>query len=93
MLFSPKALESRGISELLLTSDSHEGLKNGGVGRGKALIRQLKQADIPESISSPAYESRLTDFTFVSVLRTLNLRKLNYEDIKYLESVQVIGLF
>lgn len=37
MLFSLQALESRGISELLLTSDSHEGLKSGGVNGGEAL--------------------------------------------------------
>ncbi|XP_053331955.1 beta-galactosidase-1-like protein 2 [Clarias gariepinus] len=55
MAFLKEALESRGISELLLTSDSHEGLKSGGVN---------------------------------GVLRTLNLRKLNHEDIKYLDHVQ-----
>ncbi|KAL7846443.1 hypothetical protein SRHO_G00214230 [Serrasalmus rhombeus] len=53
--FLKEALQSRGISELLLTADSHEGLKSGGVS---------------------------------GALRTLNLRKLNYDDIKYLEAVQ-----
>ncbi|KAG9263121.1 beta-galactosidase-1-like protein 2 isoform X2 [Astyanax mexicanus] len=55
MPFLKEALQSRGVSELLLTSDSHEGLKSGGLS---------------------------------GALRTLNLRKLNYEDIKYLEAVQ-----
>ncbi|XP_058267374.1 beta-galactosidase-1-like protein 2 isoform X1 [Hemibagrus wyckioides] len=55
MSFLKEALEQRGISELLLASDSHEGLESGGVSR---------------------------------VLRTLNLFKLNHEDIKYLDSVQ-----
>ncbi|XP_060765461.1 beta-galactosidase-1-like protein 2 [Neoarius graeffei] len=55
MAFLKEAIESRGISELLFTSDTHEGLKTGGLS---------------------------------GVLRTLNLRKLNYEDVKYLESVQ-----
>ncbi|TSV15276.1 Beta-galactosidase-1-like protein 2 [Bagarius yarrelli] len=53
--FLKEALVQRGISELLLASDSTEGLKSKGVSQ---------------------------------VLRTLNLRKLNQEDIKYLESVQ-----
>ncbi|KAI4903619.1 hypothetical protein NFI96_030680 [Prochilodus magdalenae] len=53
--FLPQALQSRGISELLLTADRHVGLEVGGMG---------------------------------GVLRTLNLRKLNYDDIKYLEAVQ-----
>ncbi|XP_072515257.1 beta-galactosidase-1-like protein 2 isoform X3 [Salminus brasiliensis] len=55
MPFLKEALQSRGINELLLTSDSHEGLKSGGVS---------------------------------GALRTLNLRKLNYDDIKYLEALQ-----
>ncbi|KAI4875909.1 hypothetical protein NFI96_032899, partial [Prochilodus magdalenae] len=53
--FLKEALQSRGISELLLTAERHEGLEVGGVG---------------------------------GVHRTLNLRKLNYDDIKYLEAVQ-----
>ncbi|XP_066506979.1 beta-galactosidase-1-like protein 2 [Hoplias malabaricus] len=55
MPFLKEALESRGITELLLTADSHEGLKRGGVN---------------------------------GALRTLNLRKLNYDDLKFLEAVQ-----
>ncbi|XP_026871256.2 beta-galactosidase-1-like protein 2 [Electrophorus electricus] len=55
MTFLKEALQSRGISELLLTSDNHKGLKDGGVS---------------------------------GVLRTLNLRKLNFDDINYLEAVQ-----
>uniref|UniRef100_A0A8D3CWA4 Beta-1,3-glucuronyltransferase 1 (glucuronosyltransferase P) b n=1 Tax=Scophthalmus maximus TaxID=52904 RepID=A0A8D3CWA4_SCOMX len=34
MLFIKEALQSRGISELLLTSDNHNALKSGGVGGG-----------------------------------------------------------
>ncbi|XP_051973205.1 beta-galactosidase-1-like protein 2 [Xyrauchen texanus] len=50
-----EALQERGISELLLTSDNHEGLKDGGI---------------------------------KGALRALNLQKMNYDDIKYLETVQ-----
>lgn len=45
------------------------------------------------SVFSTVYELRLIDITVVLVLRTLNLRKLNHEDIKYLDSVQVIRLY
>ncbi|KTG01547.1 hypothetical protein cypCar_00030076, partial [Cyprinus carpio] len=55
MSFIKEALQERGISEVLLTSDDHEGLKYGGV---------------------------------QGALRTLNLQKMNHDDIKYLETVQ-----
>ncbi|KAG1970182.1 beta-galactosidase-1-like protein [Pimephales promelas] len=55
MSFIKEALQERGIREVLLTSDDHEGLRDGG----------LKGA-----------------------LRTLNLQKMNHDDIKYLEAVQ-----
>ncbi|XP_050976571.1 beta-galactosidase-1-like protein 2 [Labeo rohita] len=55
MAFIKEALQERGISEVLLTSDNHEGLKYGGV---------------------------------QGALRTLNLQKMNHDDIKYLETVQ-----
>lgn len=92
LLFSLQAIESRGISELLFTSDTHEGLKTGGLSGGTALTSEIS-SDIPQPIFSTAFELKWRDFAVVSVLRTLNLRKLNYEDVKYLESVQVIRLF
>ncbi|XP_076875386.1 beta-galactosidase-1-like protein 2 [Brachyhypopomus gauderio] len=55
MKFLKEAVQSRGISELLLTSDTHEGLMSGGVN---------------------------------GVFRSLNLRKLNHDDISYLEAMQ-----
>ncbi|XP_067289423.1 beta-galactosidase-1-like protein 2 [Pseudorasbora parva] len=55
MSFVKEALQERGISEVLLTSDDHEGLKYGGIN---------------------------------GALRTLNLQKMNHDDLKYLEAVQ-----
>ncbi|XP_056593218.1 beta-galactosidase-1-like protein 2 isoform X2 [Triplophysa dalaica] len=55
MSFLKEALLERGISELLLTSDNHEGLKYGGI---------------------------------EGALRALNLQKINYDDIRYLKTVQ-----
>ncbi|XP_077051783.1 beta-galactosidase-1-like protein 2 [Siphateles boraxobius] len=55
MSYIKEALQERGISEVLLTSDDHEGLKYGGI---------------------------------KGALRTLNLQKMNHDDIKYLEAVQ-----
>ncbi|XP_071374728.1 beta-galactosidase-1-like protein 2 [Centroberyx affinis] len=50
MLFIKEALQSRGISELLLTSDSHNGLKSGGVnGAIRTLkLQKLNQRDIQD---------------------------------------------
>lgn len=37
MLFPLQTIEQRGISELLLASDSHKGLERGGVSKGKSI--------------------------------------------------------
>uniref|UniRef100_A0A667XQ39 Beta-1,3-glucuronyltransferase 1 (glucuronosyltransferase P) b n=1 Tax=Myripristis murdjan TaxID=586833 RepID=A0A667XQ39_9TELE len=48
MLFIKEALQSRGISELLLTSDNHDGLKSGGVNGAIQTVKlqKLNQKDI-----------------------------------------------
>uniref|UniRef100_A0A3B3RXT5 Beta-1,3-glucuronyltransferase 1 (glucuronosyltransferase P) b n=1 Tax=Paramormyrops kingsleyae TaxID=1676925 RepID=A0A3B3RXT5_9TELE len=49
MPFIKEALLSRGIEELLLTSDTHEGMKQGGVSGGWPLVSPCQQALIGDS--------------------------------------------
>ncbi|XP_010781351.1 beta-galactosidase-1-like protein 2 [Notothenia coriiceps] len=50
MLFIKEALQSRGISELLLTSDNHNTLKSGGVDGAirSVKLQKLNQRDIQD---------------------------------------------
>lgn len=79
-----KALQSRGISELLITSDKHSALKSGGVSGGTVQIfvyALTKRHTYFDTI-------QLCFCSFV-VISSVKLQKLNQRDIQDLYAVQV----
>uniref|UniRef100_A0A665W4F9 Beta-galactosidase n=1 Tax=Echeneis naucrates TaxID=173247 RepID=A0A665W4F9_ECHNA len=65
MLFIKEALQSRGINELLLTSDNHNTLRSGGVEGGtvSAKLQKVNQRDIQDlNAIQPNSPSIVTDY-------------------------------
>ncbi|XP_023817748.1 beta-galactosidase-1-like protein 2 isoform X1 [Oryzias latipes] len=81
MPFIRNCLQSRGVNELLMTSDNWEGLKYGGVAGGK----QVTPDNILHFILSPLLMFEILIF---SALKTINFQRLSVGAIQHLADMQ-----
>ncbi|KAG8008208.1 Beta-galactosidase-1-like protein 2 [Nibea albiflora] len=81
MFFIKEALQSRGISELLFTSDNHNTLKSGGVQGGTVQYKHT------HSTRTHIY-AHTAYLSYLVAIRSVKLQKLNQKDLQDLNAIQ-----